>query len=204
MWLVAAAWVSSLLVFAAFFMKTMVPLRIAAIASNVTWIAYALLGIVYGVFGAVYPILVLHAALLPLNVIRLRQLTTLVAAVRKSDDFEALKALLPYTKLERRHAGDVVFRAGDAADTLYIVKSGRVRFPEVAREAGPGDVFGEVGLFAPQGVRLSSAVCEEPCELAALTREKVLELYYTNPRFGLFLIRLVVGYLAAPAAVSRS
>ena len=73
MWLVIAAWVASLLVFSTFFMKTMIPLRVVGIASNVAFMSYALVGLAYGVFGRLYPILVLHACLLPLNVIRLRQ-----------------------------------------------------------------------------------------------------------------------------------
>ena len=71
MLIVIAGWVSAILVFSSFFMKTMIPLRMVAICSNVAFITYALLGLRYGVFGRIYPILVLHAALLPLNVIRL-------------------------------------------------------------------------------------------------------------------------------------
>ncbi len=50
MWIVVAAWISAALVFAAFFMKTMLPLRVVAIASNMGFIVYALLGLV--IFGA--------------------------------------------------------------------------------------------------------------------------------------------------------
>ncbi len=74
MWLVVAGWLASALVFTTFFMRTMIPLRLVAIASNVAFMAYAVLGLRYGVFGRLYPILVLHASLLPLNVLRLRQL----------------------------------------------------------------------------------------------------------------------------------
>jgi hypothetical protein len=66
-----AAWVASVLVFTTFFMKTMAPLRLIAIASNVAFIAYALLGLRYGIFGKILPIFVLHLLLLPLNVMRL-------------------------------------------------------------------------------------------------------------------------------------
>ena len=66
-----AAWLASTLVFTTFFMKTMASLRIVAIASNVAFIAYALLGLRYGIFGKILPIFVLHVLLLPLNVIRL-------------------------------------------------------------------------------------------------------------------------------------
>jgi CRP/FNR family transcriptional regulator, cyclic AMP receptor protein len=67
MWLLIAGWISAALVFSTFFMKTMIPLRLIGIASNVAFMSYALLGLQYGVFGQLYPILVLHAGLLPLN-----------------------------------------------------------------------------------------------------------------------------------------
>ncbi|HUA48258.1 MAG TPA: hypothetical protein VMA77_23680 [Solirubrobacteraceae bacterium] len=74
MWLVMAGWVASALVFSAFFTKTMLRLRVIGIASNLAFMSYALLGLVYGDFTRLYPIFVLHATLLPLNVSRLQQL----------------------------------------------------------------------------------------------------------------------------------
>ena len=174
-------------------MKTMIPLRIVAIVSNTAFITYALLGIRYGIFGQVYPILVLHACLLPLNVLRLRQLTRLTRAVHQATDDDVLQSLIPYMKTEMHARGTVLFRQGDPADQLYMIQEGRVRFPEIDKRIGAGEVFGEVGLFAPQSVRALTAVCEENCRLSAISREKVLELYYQNPRFGFFLIRLVSG-----------
>jgi CRP/FNR family cyclic AMP-dependent transcriptional regulator len=195
MWIVVAAWLASILVFCSFFMKTMIPLRIVAITSNVAFIAYALLGLNYGVFGRLYPILILHSCLLPLNVLRLRELRRLITAVREASDADALEALVPYMKTEERHKGDVLFRAGDPPDKLYVIQSGRVVFPELDKRVSAGEVFGEVGLFALQQVRTVTAICEDDCRLATITGDKVLELYYENPRFGLFLIRLVSGYM---------
>ncbi len=50
----------------AFAQKRMMPMRISAIAANVCFIGY-------GVIGLVYPVLLLHLILLPLNVGRLFQ-----------------------------------------------------------------------------------------------------------------------------------
>jgi hypothetical protein len=193
MWLVITAWIAAALVFSSFFMKTMIPLRIVAIVSNIAFITYALLGLTYGIFDRVYPILVLHACLLPLNLLRLRQLTRLTAAVHRATDEDVLQSLIPYMKTEVHPPGAVLFRQGDPADRLYIIQEGRVRFPEIDKLIGPGEVFGEVGLFAPESVRALTAVCEEGCRLSTISREKTLELYYQNPRFGFFLIRLVSG-----------
>lgn len=55
------------MVFATFSMKSMLPLRIVAICSNVTFIYYALL-------SSIYPVLILHICLLPMNLLRLRQI----------------------------------------------------------------------------------------------------------------------------------
>jgi hypothetical protein len=61
-------WIAVIFTLAAFSMRTMRPLRVAAIGANLFFIAYAYLE------GAV-PILALHAVLLPFNVVRLWQLT---------------------------------------------------------------------------------------------------------------------------------
>ncbi|HKX76173.1 MAG TPA: cyclic nucleotide-binding domain-containing protein, partial [Acidimicrobiia bacterium] len=193
MWLVISAWIAAVLVFSSFFMKTMIPLRIVAIVSNLAFISYALLGITYGIFDRVYPILVLHACLLPLNLLRLRQLTRLTAAVHRATDADVLESLIPYMQTEVYPQGTVLFKQGDPADRLYMIQEGRIHFPEIDKHIGAGEVFGEVGLFAPQSVRALSAVCEETCRLSSISREKALELYYQNPKFGFFLIRLVSG-----------
>jgi CRP/FNR family cyclic AMP-dependent transcriptional regulator len=189
--IVTAAWIAAALVFASFFMKTMIPLRVVAITSNVAFIAYALLGIKYGIFGRVYPILVLHSALLPLNAIRLLQVKRLINAVNRASNSEALDSLIPYMTSERRRRGETLFRKGDLADRLYLIESGTVRFPELGEKLTAGALFGEVGLFAPQGIRSASAICDDDCRLHAIARDKALELYYQDPRFGFFLIRLI-------------
>ena len=194
MWLVLAGWLASALVFATFFMRTMTPLRLVAIGSNVAFMAYSALGLAYGVFGRLYPIFVLHACLLPLNVVRLRQLQGLVRAVRTTKDDEVMRSLIPYMKRESHSAGDVLFRRGDPAEDLYVLQEGRVVLPEIGKRVEAGPVFGEVGLFAPGGKRALTAVCEDDCRLATISKEKTLELYYQNPKFGMFLIRLVSDY----------
>jgi hypothetical protein len=203
--IVIAAWVAALLVFSTFFMKTMIPLRVVAITSNVAFIGYALLALRYGIFGRVYPILVLHSALLPLNIVRLRQMRRLINTVNQASSSDVIESLIPYMTSERHRKGETLFSKGDPADKLYLIGEGNVRFAELGKQLSDGAVFGEVGLFAPQGVRSVSAVCEDECRLYAIAKDKVLELYYQNPRFGFFLIRLVSGIagespIGAPAA----
>jgi CRP/FNR family transcriptional regulator, cyclic AMP receptor protein len=191
MLIVVAAWVAAVLVFSSFFMKTMIPLRVVAITSNIAFITFALLGLEYGIFGRVYPILVLHSSLLPLNVLRLRQIKGLINAVNRASRSETIEYLIPYMSSERHSRGETLFRKGDAAQKLYLIREGTIYMPELGKRLSDGAVFGEVGLFAPQNIRSVTALCEEDCRLHAITKDKVLELYYQNPRFGFFLIRMI-------------
>ncbi len=59
-------YVAAALVLATFCVRRMVTLRSLAIVSNVAFIAYAY-------WAGLQPILVLHAVMLPMNVMRLRQ-----------------------------------------------------------------------------------------------------------------------------------
>jgi hypothetical protein len=70
---------ASVLVLLAFSLRSLVALRIVAIASNVIFIAYASA-------AHVQPVLVLHATLLPINLWRLCQCIT--GGARRSRDFE--------------------------------------------------------------------------------------------------------------------
>ena len=68
-------YVASILVFGTFYMKRMLPLRFTAIASNVAFISYAWL-------NGLTPILLLHGALLPLNLLRLIEHRRLMTKAR--------------------------------------------------------------------------------------------------------------------------
>ena len=59
-------YLASLLVLATFCMRDMVALRVVAIASNLVFMTYAVL-------AGIGPVLLLHAALLPVNVLRLAE-----------------------------------------------------------------------------------------------------------------------------------
>jgi CRP/FNR family cyclic AMP-dependent transcriptional regulator len=70
-------YLASALVFATFYVRTMMPLRILAIASNVAFIAYA-------ASEALIPVLVLHSVLLPVNLARLYEIKRLLAFTRSA------------------------------------------------------------------------------------------------------------------------
>lgn len=185
-WTDAAGYAASLLVFCAFYMKTMIPLRVVALASSVAFIAY-------GFLGGLTPVLVLHAALLPLNTVRVLQMRRLIRKVRESAQGDpSMDWLVPLMARRTLPAGHVLFNKGDEAKHLYVVLHGSIHLTELGVRLGPGRLMGEIGVFSPHGRRTATAVCEADTEIASITAEKVVELYYQNPTFGFHLIQLTI------------
>lgn len=185
-WVQGVGYLASLLVFSTFYMKTMVRLRMVAIASNVAFMAY-------GLAGAIYPVFILHAILLPMNCVRLCQLHGLTRKVRAAarGDLPA-DWLVPHMTRRSLPAGHVLFRKGDPGSAMYLILAGSVRIPELDVVVGPGAILGEMGVFGPDHRRTGSAICETNVELGSLTDEQAIQLYYQNPAFGFHLFRLVV------------
>ncbi len=185
-WVDGIGYLASLLVFCTFYMKTMIPLRSVAIASNVVFLTY-------GLAGRVYPVLVLHAVLLPLNCLRLRQMQILIRKVREASRGDlSMEWLIPLMTNHRFESGHVLFRKGEPASSMYMILHGTVRLTELGLTLGPGMLFGEIGVFAPDNRRTGTAVCESDVEIGAITDQKVLQLYHQNPTFGFYLFRLVL------------
>ncbi len=185
-WVEAAGYTASILVFCTFYMKTMIPLRTVAIVSNVAFMTY-------GFAGRLYPVLILHAVLLPLNLLRLQQMRTLIRKVREAARGEmSMEWLIPHMSHQRFESGHVLFRQGDTANTMYLILEGSIRLEEIGVTVGPGALLGEIGLFAPENRRTATAVCEGSVHVGVITDEKVMQLYYQNPTFGFYLVRLVI------------
>ncbi|MDQ6681218.1 MAG: cyclic nucleotide-binding domain-containing protein [Pseudomonadota bacterium] len=177
------------------FVKTMVPLRWLAVCSNCGFLAYGLLH--------PSPVMaLLHATLLPINVVRLsemQRLTRRVHAAATSADSSGIW-LKPYMKSSRRKAGDVLFGKGDPAENLYFLVEGRIEFVEIHESVGPGRIFGEIAFFAPSKRRTLTARCTVDSVVLSVNRSTVYQLYYQNPAFGIELIGLVAGRLSADVA----
>ncbi len=189
--LVSAA-VAAALVIVSAFVKTMIPLRWLAVASNLGFI-------VYGLAHPAPLMVVLHAVLLPANLWRVGQMVRLTKRVHASvADSQQLEVWLrPYMRAKIYRAGQRVFGVGDVADRLYFVVTGTVELPEVGRTLQAGQMFGEIAFFAPDRRRSSSARCVTPCQLMSIDEDTFRQLVYQNPDFGLEVVRLIAGRLSA-------
>lgn len=179
-----AGYVAALLVFLTFYMKTMIPLRIVGIGSNFAFIAY-------GFLGGLYPVLILHFILLPLNAWRLREMLRLTKQVREAVQTDLnMDWLKPFTSTRRIGSGDILFRKGAPADALYFVLSGRYRLTELGVDILPGHVVGELALFAPDQLRTQTLECIGNGEVLQITYEQIKQLYYQNSQFGFYFFQL--------------
>ncbi len=167
----------------------MLPLRVVGLCSNVLFATY-------GFLGGIYPVMVLHIVLFPVNLWRLVQLQRLTRRVQASAVTDlSVTDLLPLMQRSRFRAGDTVFRKGDAADRLYYVTSGTVAISETGIAIGTGELFGEIGVFAPDRRRTATIAAATDCELYELSLAKAHELYFQNPAFGFAILRLIIGRL---------
>lgn len=179
-------YVGGVLVFSTFYLKTMIPLRVVAIASNVVYIAYsAMAGLV--------PILLLHALLMPLNIWRLIEVKQLIRKVRASTQSgtSAPELIVPYMQQIKRNKGEHIFVKGDSADSVYYLFRGSARLTGKNIVVPEGQMIGVMGIFSPEHLRTDTAMCLTDVELGVISKNRILELFYQNPDFGAFLIRMV-------------
>ena len=166
-------------------MSTVIPLRIAGIAS-------AFFFLCYGVLARSFPTIFLYGMLLPLNSYRLYQMIQLIKKVRAAASSDlSIDWLEPFMTKRRYRQGEVVFRKGDLADEMFLVVTGKFRVTEIEVDLRPGQVFGEMGLLTTGFQRTQSVECIETGRLMTITYDKVRELYFQNPEFGFYFLRLI-------------
>lgn len=165
-------------------MRTIVPLRVIGIISIAFFMAYGLVAGAVGTF-------LLYLLSLPVNVIRLRQMLTLVKKARMSSQGDlSMDWLRPYMTPRRYRKGEVLFRKGDVANEMFLTVTGKFLVTEIGIELPPGRIMGELGFVAPKNRRTQTIQCIENGDVLTITYETLLELYFQNPEFGYYLLSL--------------
>jgi CRP-like cAMP-binding protein len=184
-WIDVLGYLGVVLVLGTYSMTTMIPLRIIGLCANCAFI-------LYGYFASVYPQLLLHGLLLPLNSLRLYQMLQLIEKVKIASQGDLnMSWLKPFMSKRVCKADEVLFRKGEPADTLLYTVSGKYRLTEVAADVGPGELVGELGLVAPGNRRTLSFKCLEDGEVLTISYAAVKQLYFQNPEFGFYFLQLI-------------
>ena len=107
-------------------------------------------------------------------------------------------------------AGQAVVRQGEAGDTAYVVRSGRLDVVieeqgarRVVRELGPGDSFGEVAVFR-SAPRSASVICRTDAELLVVTQDALNEGLGLNTWMGTFVTALAERFAEADKRLRQS
>ena len=158
----AASLFASVFVVATLSMRTMIPLRVFGILTNVVLIASSIPTHNYAT-GA------LQTVLLVLNSYRLHQMLQLVREVKKSVNSDlSMEWLKPFMAERQCAAGEVLFYKDEKAEEMLYIVSGRFKLVESGIELPVGAIVGELGV----------------------SYTKVEELYVQNPAFGFYFLRL--------------
>jgi hypothetical protein len=180
----AGSFFASIFVVATLSMRTMIPLRVFAILTNIVLIVTAI-----PIHN--YPTLVLHAVLLPLNVYRLHQMLQLVRDVKKSVNSDlSMEWLKPFMTERKCRAGEVLFYKDEKAEDMFYIVSGRFKLVESGIELPIGAIVGEFGMLSPSNLRTQTLECVDAGVVLSVSYSKVEELYVQNPAFGFYFLRL--------------
>lgn len=166
-------------------MHTMIPLRITGVAHNLGQICFGLL-------TGIWPIVIQHAILLPINLRRLSQMTGLISQVKKAANTGArdMDWLKPFMDGIAMRKGEVLFEKGDRADRMFYVLTGRLDVADVGAALAAGDFVGELGMLSPGQLRTHTVTCAEDAKLLVMPYSRIEQLYYQNPAFGFYFLKL--------------
>ena len=178
------ALVGAILYVATLMVRTIVPLRVLGIISMLFFIGYGALA------GAVATFL-LYLLSLPINILRLHQMLNLVKKARVSAQGDlSMDWLKPFMTTRKYRQGDVLFHKGDTAKEMFYTVTGKFLVKEISIEIPPGRIMGELGFLSKNNRRTQTVECIESGEVLTITYDKLLELYFQNPEFGYYFLRL--------------
>jgi CRP-like cAMP-binding protein len=175
---------ASIFVVATYTMRTMIPLRVFGILTNIILIASS-------IPTHNYPTMILHAVLLPLNAYRLHQMLQLLRDVKKSVNSDlSMEWLKPFMEERKCKVGEVLFYKDEKAEDMFYIVSGRYRLVESGIELPVGAIVGELGMLSPSNARTQTLECIESGVVLSVSYSQVEELYVQNPEFGFYFLRL--------------
>ena len=180
----AGSFFASIFVVATLSMRTMIPLRVFGILTNIILIITA-------IPTHNYATLILHSVLLPLNAYRLHQMLQLVRDVKKSVNSDlSMEWLKPFMTERQCTAGEILFYKDEKAEDMLYIVSGKFKLVESGIVLPVGAIVGELGMLSPSNMRTQSLECVEAGLILSVSYSKVEELYVQNPAFGFYFLSL--------------
>src|SRR5690242_6538289 len=113
----------------------------------------------------------------------------------ESLDDDAADTLCSLLNVEECEAGSILFQAGDAGDSMYLIEDGKVQISMRSSDGedlilavlGPGDFFGEMALI-DGNPRSANASVVEHSRLAILSRPHFLSFLSSSPNVAIEML----------------
>jgi CRP/FNR family transcriptional regulator len=97
-----------------------------------------------------------------------------------------------------REQGEAIYREGDLSDTIYVLKSGKIKLSRISEDGKeltlcyvrPGEVFGELAITG-QELRNGTATVVEDAFICSIGRDHLEGYLGRNPRLALEFSRII-------------
>jgi CRP-like cAMP-binding protein len=118
----------------------------------------------------------------------------------KDVDEPTLQALWPRLRERRLRRGEVLFRANDPGDELFLICAGDIvvstpvtgRVEQVLSRMHVGEAFGEMSVFGDERTRSATIQAETDAVLLSFHRDDLTHFIESNPRAAArFLLEMV-------------
>ena len=115
-----------------------------------------------------------------------------------------LESLAQISEEKKYSVGETVFTEGSSGAEVYIIKKGKVCIelglkgkPNTAtiQRLSVGQIFGELALVDKRN-RSATVICENDCEIIAIDRDRLNELFERDTRLGYVVMRNLAQLLA--------
>jgi hypothetical protein len=161
------ALVGAIFFVATLLMRTMVPLRVSNMISDVFFVAF-------GALAGDIKTFLLYLLLFPINALRLYQMLSLVKKARSATQGDtSMEWLKPFMTERKYRQGDRLFKKDDIANEMFLTVTGKFLVSEIGVELPPGRLMGELGFLAPNKRRTATIECTEDGHVLTITYEKV-------------------------------
>lgn len=94
--------------------------------------------------------------------------------------------------------GEAVFRAGDKGGVMFVLMEGTATVlvgGSAVEEAGPGALFGEMGLIDQAEKRSATVIARTECKLVPVDIERFHQLVRRTPQFASYVMKSIVARL---------
>lgn len=115
-------------------------------------------------------------------------------AVERQETTDPLTLLRDARNVRALQAGEVLFKEGDPAQSLYIVKSGELRIKSgnvVYEDVGVGGIVGEMGLVEQRMPRSATVYALIATEVVEIDEQRFFALVERIPSFAIAVMRVL-------------